>query len=87
VSAALLCALGAVVDTTTLGKTILYSVVGGVGIAVIFGAGVSSAAGFVDALRDRRTAAGAGWGVLALICLAAVVAAIVLGIVAMTAKG
>jgi hypothetical protein len=77
----------AIVDTTTLGKAILYSVVAGVGIAVVFGAGVSSAAGLLDALRDRRTAAGAAWGLLTLVCLLAAAAGIVLGIVAMTAKG
>jgi hypothetical protein len=76
-----------IVDTTTLGKAILYSVVAGVGIAVVFGAGVSSAAGLLDALRERRTAASAGWGLLALVCVVAAAGAIVLGIVAMTAKG
>jgi uncharacterized membrane-anchored protein YitT (DUF2179 family) len=79
--------IASIIETTTLAKAILYSVVSGVGIAVVFAAGVSSAAGLVDAVRERRTAAGAAWAVLAVICLACSLAAVVLGIVAMTGKG
>ena len=61
--------LAAIVNTTTLGKTIAYSLAAGIGIAVIFGAGVSSAAGLVDARRDGRTLAGLAWGALAVVCL------------------
>jgi hypothetical protein len=79
--------LAAVVNTTTLGKTILYSLAAGIGIAVIFGAGVSSAASLADAMRDRRTFASAAWGTVTLICLLCVAGAVVLGIVLMTEKG
>jgi hypothetical protein len=79
--------LAAVVNTTTLGKTILYSLAAGIGIAVIFGAGVASAASLVDAMRERRTVAGAAWATLALICLLCAAGAVVLGIVLMTEKG
>jgi hypothetical protein len=75
-----------IVNTTTIGKVALYSLVSGVGIAVIFGLGVSSAAGLVEALRERRTAAGVAWGVLATICVGAALAAVVLGIVVMSTK-
>jgi hypothetical protein len=78
--------LAAVVNTTTLGKTILYSLAAGIGIAVIFGAGVSSAASLVDAMRERRTVASAAWATLALVCLLCAAGAIVLGIVLMTEK-
>jgi hypothetical protein len=78
--------LAAVVNTTTLGKTILYSLAAGIGIAVIFGAGVSSAAGLIEAMRDRRTVATAAWGAAALICLLCAAGAVVLGIVLMTEK-
>jgi hypothetical protein len=77
---------GAIVDTTTLTKVVLYSLVSGVGIAVVFGAGISSVAALLDALRQRRTAAGAAWAALALGCLACSAGAVVLGIVVMTAK-
>ncbi len=79
--------LAAVVNTTTLGKTILYSLAAGIGIAVIFGAGVSSAASLVDAMRERRTVASAAWATVALICVLCVAGAVVLGIVLMTEKG
>ena len=76
-----------IINTTTLAKTILYSLIAGVGVAVFFGAGVSSAAGLLEARRERRTAAGLAWGALMLACLACVAGAIVVGIVAMTQKG
>jgi hypothetical protein len=78
--------IAAIVDTTTIGKVVLYSLLSGVGIAVIFGLGVSSAAGLLEALRQRRNAAGAAWGLLAATCVAAALGAIVLGIVVMSSK-
>ena len=79
--------LAAIVNTTTLGKTILYSLAAGIGIAVIFGAGVSSAASLLDAMRNRRTVASAAWATAAVICLLCAAGAVVLGIVLMTEKG
>jgi hypothetical protein len=78
--------IASIIETTTLAKVVLYSVVSGVGIAVIFGVGVSSAAGLVDAMRDHRTAASVAWAVLALLCLAGALAAVVVGIVAVAGK-
>jgi hypothetical protein len=78
--------IASIIETKTLGEAVLYSLVSGIGIAVIFGAGVSSAAGLLEALRERRTAASAAWGVLAVLCVAGALAAVVLGIVVMTAK-
>jgi hypothetical protein len=79
--------LAAIVDTTTLAKAVVYSLVSGIGIVIVFAAGVSSAAGLLDALRARRTAAGLAWGTVALLCVTCAIAAIVLGIIAMTQKG
>jgi hypothetical protein len=78
--------MAAIVDTTTLGKVIVYSVVAGVGIAVIFGMGVSSAAGLLESVREGRTRATVFWGLLAFGCLTAALGAVVLGIVVMTNK-
>lgn len=78
---------GTIVDVTTLGKTFLYSLLAGVGIAVIFGAGVSSAAGLVEARRQGRTAAELAWGALTLFCLICAAGAVVLGIVVVSEKG
>jgi hypothetical protein len=76
--------MATIVDFTTLGKTVLYSFIAGIGIAAIFGGGVTSAAGLVEAMRAGRTAAVVGWSALALMCAAAALAAIAAGIYAMT---
>jgi hypothetical protein len=75
-----------IVDWETLGKVVLYSLVSGVGTVAIFGLGVSSVAGALDALRRGRALAGLAWGLLAGACLASAVTAVVLGIVVMSAK-
>ena len=69
-----------------LGKAVLYSLAAGIGISVIFGAGISSAAGLIEAMRDRRTVAATAWATAALICLLCAAGAVVLGIVLMTQK-
>jgi hypothetical protein len=78
--------IAAIVNTTTLGKAIAYSLAAGIGIAVIFGAGVTSAAGLLEARREGRTFAELAWGALAVVCLLGAAAAISLGIVVMTQK-
>jgi hypothetical protein len=80
--------IGAIVNTTTLGKVALYSLVSGIGIAVVFGLGVSSAAGLAESMRQRpRSAASFAWGALAVTCFACALAAVVLGIVVLSSKG
>ena len=76
-----------IVNTTTLGKVALYSLAFGVGIAVAFGLGVSSAASLVESMRQRRSAASFAWGALAVSCIACALAAVVLGIVVLSSKG
>lgn len=78
--------IATIIDWRTIGKVVLYSLLSGAGIAVIFGVGVASAAGLLDALRERRTVAGVAWGALATICVGAALAAIVLGLVVMSRK-
>jgi hypothetical protein len=78
--------IATIVDLGTLGKVILYSLIAGVGVSLVFSLGISSAAGLVDAVRQRRTLAGALWGLTAVVCLAGSLAAIVLGLVVMSTK-
>lgn len=78
--------LASIVNVGTLGKTVLYSLAAGIGIAVIFGAGVSSAAGLIEAMRERRTAATAAWGTAALLCVLCAAGTVVLGIVLLAQK-
>ena len=78
--------VGAIVETGTLLKVVLYSLALSLGVAVVFGIGVSSAAGLLDAMRARRTLAGAAWAALGAVCTGAVLAAVVLGIIVMAKK-
>ena len=78
--------IASILDTATLGKVILYSLLAGVGVCVVFAVGVSSAVSVVDAIRERRTAAGVAWGATTAVCLIASLGAIVLGIVVMATK-
>jgi hypothetical protein len=75
-----------ILDVTTLGKVILYALIAGVGISSVFALGVSSAAGLVDAIRERRTLGSVLWGVSAILCLAGSLAGIALGVVVMASK-
>ncbi|MEA2198048.1 MAG: hypothetical protein QOJ25_2099 [Solirubrobacteraceae bacterium] len=78
--------IAAILDTHTLGKVILYSLGAGTGVTVVFALGVSSTAGMIDAVREGRTVAVAMWAATAALCVLASLGAIVLGVVAMTAK-
>lgn len=76
--------VGAIVNTTTLAKAVIYSLVAGVGIATAFAVGVTSTAGLLEAVRDRRTAATVGWATLAVVCAALVLGGVAAGIFVMT---
>jgi hypothetical protein len=79
--------IASIVNWTTLGKSVAYSLAAGIGIAAVFGAGVTSAAGLLEARRDGRTLAELAWGALAVVCLLGAATAVVLGIIVMTQKG
>ena len=76
----------AIVETGTLIRVVVLSLAIGVGIAVVFGAGVASIGSLLDARRAGRRGAEAAWSALAAACLLATTVAVVLGLVAMTAK-
>jgi hypothetical protein len=78
--------MASIIDAPTLAKVALYSLVSGIGIAVIFGLGVSSVAGLFEALRQHRTAASIAWGVLAFGCIACALGGVVFGVVVMSEK-
>ena len=75
--------IATIVDFSTLGKTVLYSLIAGVGVSAVFGGGVTSVAGMLEALRAGHTAAVVAWGALAGLCAALVLVAIAAGIFAM----
>jgi hypothetical protein len=76
----------AIVETSTLLKVVAYSLALGLGVSIVFGVGVSSAAELLEAIRARRTLASAAWAVLGVACIGGVIAAIVLGIIVMAQK-
>ena len=75
--------IATIVDFSTLGKTVLYSFIAGVGVVAVFGGGVTSIAGMLEALRAGRTVTVVAWGMLAVVCAALALAAIAAGIYAM----
>jgi hypothetical protein len=78
--------LATIVQTGDLVRTVIASLVAGVGVTIIFSVAIWGAARFVDLSRgDRRVAAGAA-AALSGLALAATAGAIVIGIVVMTQK-
>jgi hypothetical protein len=75
-----------IVDTTAIAKILLAVLIVGVGVTAIFGQGAAAAERLREARRDGETTAvarnGAIVGVSALVC----VAALAVGVVAMTHK-
>jgi hypothetical protein len=76
-----------IINTTKILKVALYSLAAGVGIAVVYGAGVAGAAALAESLRRRRTAISAAWAVLTVACVLGSLAAVVLGVVVLSSKG
>ena len=76
--------IGAIVDVSTLGKAVIYSLVAGIGLATAYGVGVTSTAGLLDAVRSRRTGAAIAWGTVAVICAGLVLGGVAAGIFVMT---
>jgi hypothetical protein len=77
--------IATIVDWTRLGKVVVYSLIAGIGIAVIFGAGVSSAAALLESAR-RRGGASFAWGAVTVICVVCALGAVAYGIVVMAKK-
>ena len=78
--------LGSVVDGDALLKVLWSSLLAGIGVTAVFAVAILGGTRAADASRTGRPAAAAVFGALALAALAAVGAAVVLGIVVMTQK-
>lgn len=79
-------ALATIVDVGALWKTVAAAFVSAVGVTLVFSAAILGAARFADMSRDGRPASAALFGVLTVIALAAVAAAVAIGIIVMTSK-
>jgi hypothetical protein len=75
-----------VVETKELAQTVVASLVGGVGVTVVFSIAIWGSARFAELSRGERPLAAAGAAAVAVLALAATAASVVLGIVVMTSK-
>jgi hypothetical protein len=75
-----------IIDTDALLQTIAAALVAGVGVTLIFALAIRGAVRFGEANREGHAASAAVFGVLTLVCLAAVAAAITFGIIVMSAN-
>ena len=75
-----------IVDWKALGEVVLYSLLAGVGVALMYSIAIVGATRFADLRRDDRLVGAAVYAVLGVIGLAVSVAAIVAGIIVMTQK-
>jgi hypothetical protein len=78
--------LAVVVETKELAETVVASLVGGVGVTVIFSIAIWGSARFAELSRGERPLAAAGAAAVAVLALAATAASVVLGIIVMTSK-
>ena len=78
--------LAVVVETKELLQTVIASLVGGVGVTVVFSIAIWGSARFADLSRSERPAAAAGAGAVAVLALVVTAASVALGIVVMTSK-
>ncbi len=78
--------LATVVDTEALWQTVAAALVAGAGTTLLFSVAILGAARSGEASRDGRPIEAAGFAVLAVLGLLATAAAIVIGVVVMTAK-
>ena len=78
--------LAVVVETKELAETVVASIVGGVGVTVVFSIAIWGAARFADLSRDDRPLAAGGAAAVTVLALPGTAASVVLGIVVMTSK-
>ena len=78
--------LATVVETKELLRTVLAALVSGVGVTIVFSLAIYGATRFADFSRDERPVAGAAAATLTILALLVTLAAVVVGVVAMTQK-
>jgi lysylphosphatidylglycerol synthetase-like protein (DUF2156 family) len=78
--------MATIVETGNLVKTVVASLVAGVGVTAIFSIAIWGAARFADLNREGRPLAAAAAAALGALALAASLAAVTVGIVVMTKK-
>jgi hypothetical protein len=77
--------IAVIVDIEDLGKVVVASLAAGVGVTTVFALAIHGAVRFVDARRDGRPLEAWAYATLLGLSLAACAAALVLGIIVMSA--
>jgi hypothetical protein len=77
--------LATIVETEDLLMTVIASVVAGVGVTAVFSVAIWGGARFADLSRDGRPLAAGAAAAVGILALVATMAAVVFGIVVMTA--
>jgi hypothetical protein len=75
-----------IVQTSDLLRTVIASLIAGVGVTIIFSIAIWGAARFVDLSRGERPLAAGAAAALSGLALAATLATVVVGIIVMTQK-
>jgi len=78
--------MAVVVETKELLETVVFSLVAGVGVTVVFSVAIWGVARFADLSRDERPLAASAAAALAGLAALVTLAAVVFGIVVMTHK-
>jgi hypothetical protein len=78
--------IATIVETKELWQTVVASLVAGVGVTFAFSVGIWGAGQFVELSRNDRPLAAAGAAAVGVLALAAVAAAVIVGIIVMTHK-
>jgi hypothetical protein len=78
--------IATLVEGRDLWQTVVASVVAGLGVTFLFSLGIWGSSRFIELSRDDRQGAATVAGVVALLAFAAVLAAVMIGIVVMTQK-
>jgi hypothetical protein len=78
--------LAVVVETQELLETVIASVIGGIGVTVVFSIAIWGAARFVDLTRGERHLAAAGAAAVGALALLVTAASVVLAIIVMTSN-
>lgn len=76
--------MAVVVETRDLLETVAASVIGGIGVTVIFSVAIWGAARFIELSRSERPAAAAAAAAVGIVSLVATLGAVAVGLIVMT---
>jgi hypothetical protein len=78
--------IAALIEGKALGETVIASVVAGIGVTVTFSIAIWGVAQFAELSREERRFAAGAAGTLGVLALVVTLAAVTIGVIAMTSK-